>query len=488
MTGGVESPDRTTESDPRPIGIVVSRSDRVAERILEQLLDVADWSQSVDESRPPADGGGDVYRTRGTVLRTVETTHLHLENARAVFDADVERIVFPSRHAGDTGPLLTAHFTGNVGTADHGGTDRELARGAPLAGKRALAALDRHAPEDYEVSLECTHHGPSAVGAPSLFVELGSGEPAWSDADAARAVARAVLACRDPTDVAWPPDSTLPPALPGHRLVGFGGGHYAPRFTRIARETSWAVGHVAADWGLEEWTEPDRCVIEQLFEKSGATLAIVDGDRPALESAIERRGYRTVSETWVRAVSGVALDLVAACVERLCAVEAGLRFGTPARERTREALERSGPGAAETPVTLPDDAVVEQLPGDLLAEVAGIDSERTLTVVSEHALAYDTTEAGNRPAGRVLLESSADSVGLIDAVASVLEAKYDRVDRNADAVVAERSAFDPERAATLGVPEGPAFGRLAAGESVTVDGREIDPEVVASTERRQFPL
>jgi D-aminoacyl-tRNA deacylase len=475
-------------TEATPTGIVVSRADRVAEGIREHLFGLADWRSHVDTSRPDAEGGGEYHRTSGAVLRTVDTTHLDLENARSVFDADVDRIVFPSRHAGDTGALLTAHFTGNVGTADHGGTDRELATAAPLAGKRALRSLDRHAPDGYDVSLECTHHGPSTVGVPSLFVELGSDEPHWSDGEAARAVARAVLACRDDVRVEGEPESARLSHLPGHRLVGFGGGHYTPRFTRIARETSWAVGHVAADWGLDEWDQPDPAVIEQIFERSGATIAVVDGDRPALASCISDRGYRIASETWVRAVSGVGLELAAACEERLCSVANGLRFGAPARERSRRALEESSSTPAECSPDLPETASVERLPSDLLDEAAGIDLDRTFDAVADHAIAFETTEAGNRPAERVLLDAPAEAIHLIDAITDVLQTKYDSVERTADAVVAERSVFDPERAATLGVPEGPAFGRLAAGESVTVDGREIDPDVVSSTERRRFSL
>ncbi|EMA53154.1 hypothetical protein C450_07567 [Halococcus salifodinae DSM 8989] len=54
--------------------------------------------------------------------------------------------------------------------------------------------------------------------------------------------------------------------------------------------------------------------------------------------------------------------------------------------------------------------------------------------------------------------------------------------------MARETAFDPAAARDAGVPEGPAFGRLADGEAVTVDGRTIEPEGVHERRERRFPL
>jgi len=445
------------------IGTVVSRADEASTHIGERLLALADWTEHEDGTRPDAEGGGTVYRHDGFELREFETLHLHLEDAATAFP-DPDLLVFVSRHAGETGPLLSAHFTGNLGPAEYGGADGELARAAPNAGDRVLERLHEHAPEGYDVAMECTHHGPSHVGAPSLFVEVGSAEPQWLDPGAAEAVARAVL---DLSGTA--PDT--------HRtVVGFGGGHYAPRFERIARETDWAVGHVAADWGLDAMTDAGidaERVIEQVFAESGADRAVIDGDRPDIEATIADLGYQVVSETWLRETTGVPLDIAGRLEDALSPVGDGLRFGERAR--------RVEPGADVHPE-------IHTLPPDLLSDLQGIDADRAREAVATHSVAYETAENGNRVAGSIAVPDREAYDEFLDAACEILGDRYESVDRGDDELRVTERAFDPATARERGVPEGPAFGTLADGQPVEVDGETVGPDEVHETRRRTYRL
>jgi D-aminoacyl-tRNA deacylase len=478
------------------IAIVVSRADSASEHVGERLLELATWTEREDSTRPDADGGGTYYRTPGFELRTFDELHLHLERPEEAFGdpgatsaasgandagaddsevtgdvdgpgasppgaSDLDLLVFVSRHSGDTGPLLSAHFTGNFGPAEYGGDPESFARACPNAAAEVLDALATHAPEEYDVAMECTHHGPTAVGVPSMFVELGSDEAEWDDPAGARAVARAVLDLRGSA-----PDRE-------RQVLGLGGGHYAPRFTRVARETSWAVGHVASDWQLDAMGDPGErvAVLARAFEASAADRALLEGDRPELAAAVEELGCDVVSETWLRETDGVALDVVDALESRLSTIEEGLRFGDPAR---------SVGGA--------DEFRAIDLPADLLAEAQGIDPDATREAVRTRAVAFETAEGGSRARGRAAVCDPAARRDLVDALADVLREKYDAVERGDDAVVARVSSFDPDLARTLGIPEGPAFGKLSAGESVEVDGRRIDPETVERERTVTFPL
>ena len=457
------------------LGIVISRADSASVHIGEHLRNLTDWETAEDESVPDGDGGGTVWRTDGATLREFDELHLHLDRPAEAFSGPT-LLVFASRHSGETGPLLTAHHTGNAGPADHGGRANEFARACPNAHAHVIDRLDAYAPEGYAVGMECTHHGPSAVGAPSMFVEVGSEREQWDDPAAARAVARAILDLRGVAPDRPVEDSPGVDESTGdwtrRHLVGLGGGHYVPRFERVVRETDWAVGHIVADWGLEAVDESDReVVLEQAFEQSRAAYALVDGDRPDIEAAVEACGHRPVSETWVRETDGVPLTLVQTLEGEVGTVENGLRFGTPA--------SNGNP---------PDEWTVETI-GDVLDEAFGIDHERTRGAVADHALAFDTTEGGTRPTGTIVLGADEDGrEQIIEELLGVLNERYDHIERENGTVFARETAFDAERARTLGVPEGPAFGRLASGERVDVDGETIPPEAVTRERERRFTV
>jgi len=495
------------------IGIVVSRADRASTHIAERLLASAEWTDRTDTSRTDAEGGG-TYHTldavdalgapavddaddvnegaRGFELRTFDELHIHLDDPTPAFSEAPEFLVFVSRHSGDTGPLLTCHFTGNFGDAEYGGEPGSFAPACPGVQRALVAGFDEHAPDGYEVAIEGTHHGPTDLATPAVFAELGSGDEQWDDTAGADAVARAVLdlPARDASVAVGGSDR------PRH-VVGFGGGHYAPRFERVLRETAWGVGHIASDWQLEELGHPGARgdVLDAVVRASDAEFALVEGEYPVLREALAAHDVRVVSETWLRAVDDCPLDLVASLESDLRTVDDGLRFGAVARS------------------TDPDDWAaayrVVDLPADLLAEAQGIDADAARAAVERHAIGFETEQAGTRAAGRAALPDGpatargADSAtardadggaspgsydALVDDLAAVLAEKHDEVVREDDAVHARVESFDPERAATLGVPEGPKFGALSAGESVEVDGETIRPETVAREREEVFSV
>jgi D-aminoacyl-tRNA deacylase. len=296
---------------------------------------------------------------------------------------------------------------------------------------------------------------------------------------AARAVANAVLDLRGVAADRHPVDGGRPRNGRPRHIVGFGGGHYTPRCERLVTETAWAVGHIGSDWQLEAMGEPteNREVIDAAFAASNAELAVVDGEKPDLTAVIDYLGYRVVSETWLRTVGERPLAVVEAAETTLSPVADGLRFGEVAVATERGSND--DPADAWTVVSLPD---------ELIGAANGIDADATLTAVDESTVAYETTEGATLPAGDALVADPGEFTDLVGRLAELLGREYASVEQTADGVVCRDTGFDPEKAATLGVPEGPKFGRLAAGETVEVNGREITPDAVESDRVERFAV
>ena len=513
------------------IGIVVSRADRASTHIAERLLARGEWTERTDGSRADADGGGSYHTLdadggrpshQGDAaaaasrfeLRSFDELHIHLDDPAPAFSERPDYLVFVSRHSGDTGPLLTCHFTGNFGEAEYGGESGSFAPACPGVQRALVAGFDEHAPDGYGVAIEGTHHGPTDLATPAVFAELGSDDEQWDDPDGADAVARAVLELPSRGASVAVGD----PGRPRH-VVGFGGGHYAPRFERVIRETAWGVGHIASDWQLEELGHPSEHgdVLDGAIRASDAEFALVEGEYPVLRETLAERDVRVVSETWLRAVDDCPFDLVASLEADLRSVDDGLRFGDRVADVGADeggAVAEDGGAGGGARRSGPADAYrVVDLPADLLAEAQGIDADAVRAVVERHTVAFETEQAGTRAVGRAALpvgptavrdadggagaagHASADAGdpfgsydALVDDLASVLAEKYDDVVREDGAVRARIESFDPERAATLGVPEGPKFGALSAGEPVEVDGETIRPETVAREREEVFAV
>ncbi len=174
-------------------------------------------------------------------------------------------LVFISKHSSASGiPTFSVHTPGNLAEAEFGGMPRRVSISPAAAMKEALlemAKLTKEMGLNYEVSYECTHHGPS-LDVPSMFAELGSSLKQWEDVKAAEIVAHAAMA-------AISKRSRYPTAL------GVGGPHYNAKFTEIALSSQIAFGHIIPKYAIQQVdAKTIKHCIERTMEK--IDLAILD--------------------------------------------------------------------------------------------------------------------------------------------------------------------------------------------------------------------
>jgi D-aminoacyl-tRNA deacylase len=165
-------------------------------------------------------------------------------------------IVFVSRHSSEKGiPTLSVHTPGNLtDEAEFGGVPKKVSISPASAMKDCLMEMMRLKEElrlGYEVSYECTHHGPS-LDVPAMFAELGSSLSQWRDLKAAEAVAYATM-------YAISRQSKYPAVL------GIGGPHYNDKFTKFALTSEYAFGHIVPKYAVSQL---DYEVVRQCFERT----------------------------------------------------------------------------------------------------------------------------------------------------------------------------------------------------------------------------
>ncbi len=222
--------------------------------------------------------GRPVYKKNDLLLAYLDVDDIYAEDVDRIFKA--EEVIFASRHQSESGePTLTVHVPGNVlNRADFGGRPGSLGWAHPQRMKAALVALKQAKEEfdltEYSVSLEVTHHGPTELTVPAMFVEIGSAESQWTYEKAGYVVAKAIWA-----------GGTNP--IDSRSCVGFGGGHYAGKHTELTLEEDVAVGHIFSKYALIEGFEPH--LIEASFRKTygGCKLAAIDWK--GVRSDIRRR-------------------------------------------------------------------------------------------------------------------------------------------------------------------------------------------------------
>ncbi len=206
---------------------------------------------------------------------------------------DTGLAVFLSRHSSVSGiPTLSVHTPGNLGHAELGGIARQVSV-APAGFMRDVLRMMRHLRDDeglgYEVSYECTHHGPS-LNVPAMFAELGSSPEQWNDLEAAEVVAHSVMS-----------------AIKNFRrdrcraFLGVGGPHYNFKFTMLALEESMAFGHIVPKYavGQIDLDMMKTCVSRTLESVESAILdwkGIKGSEKPRLLGMLENFGlsYRKV--------------------------------------------------------------------------------------------------------------------------------------------------------------------------------------------------
>lgn len=168
------------------------------------------------------------------------------------FDGTPEICIVASRHKSKSGKsALTCHSPGNFGSAEFGGNPKELGMAPANYIRECIMLLENNHASGYEITLEVTHHGPTALNFPIMFVEIGSTEKEWNDSAACLTVAEVIYKVTKSSQKKFPV------------AIGFGGGHYCRKFTNLTE--SYAIGHICPKYNLQN---VDEEIVQQMIDKT----------------------------------------------------------------------------------------------------------------------------------------------------------------------------------------------------------------------------
>ena len=205
----------------------------------------------------------DIFRGQYYDLVIISTPAISADWLEEKYDYD--GFVFLSKHAAESGQLaLTCHSTGNFSDAKFGGNDRQVAIPHPNLQKAYLQTLKKNQSQfsEFQITIEATHHGPTALKKPSIFIEIGTTEKQWTDESLCRSVATLI-------------HQVMSNSLKENPIaICFGGTRYPSKFTDELLEGKYALGTVIPKHALEN-------LDEQLFshiisQNDMATVALLD--------------------------------------------------------------------------------------------------------------------------------------------------------------------------------------------------------------------
>ena len=260
--------------------IITSTEDKASMNIRDKLLNSKLYSfselDSVWHGKRLFQFEGFVEKKTKNNILSYNQIYLGLTDERLIFldslklntsKINPDLVIFASRHASKTArPALLTHTTGNWSKeADFGGIPYDLSLTSALLHKAAFISLINESNKqnltDFSLDIEVTHHGPTSLEKPLIYMELGSSKEEWGKEKAGMVLANAIINCIY---------LVLDFKMEGKEKVGlgFGGTHYAPNFNRLITNKDIAMSFICPKYFIQELNkEIISLMIQNTYEK-----------------------------------------------------------------------------------------------------------------------------------------------------------------------------------------------------------------------------
>ncbi len=209
--------------------------------------------------------------------------------------ADADFVIFATKHESEKKvKSLSVHAPGNWGVADFGGVAGKVCKTSAMFLKLIFNILndesEKQKLKDYEITMECTHHGP-LIQKPCIFIEIGSSEEGWNDSNAGKVIATTIKRAIN--------NIVLGGLSKYESVIAIGGPHYCPNFNKVQLNSKYAVGHVIPQYVLPLTNEMISEAVSGTIEKVKKVIIDwkgcgVSAEREKVISLLEKEGLEVL--------------------------------------------------------------------------------------------------------------------------------------------------------------------------------------------------
>jgi D-aminoacyl-tRNA deacylase len=208
---------------------------------------------------------------------------IYTENLDLYKISHYDFIIFASKHKSEKGnKTISVHAPGNWRNAEFGGQTGKVCKSSALFQKQIfenLKKLKGDSLKSYDLTLECTHHGP-LIDKPCIFVEIGATETEWKDKRAGFIVAKAILETM----------KSFKENPYNEIAIAIGGPHYCPNFNRIQMNSNVAISHVIPQYAFPLTEE----MIKEAISKTEEEVDMILLDWKGLGNAEQRKNVMEI--------------------------------------------------------------------------------------------------------------------------------------------------------------------------------------------------
>ncbi len=244
--------------------LIASETDLASRTMLNYLID--------DRGFEPVNDRSNIFESKfheNVKLYVSKFEPIYLEH----IDSQIQNskaLIFLSKHESFKKiPSLTCHSTGNFMDNKYGGRPKELGICFPSLQKNFINRINckKSLVPDYEICIEATHHGPTSLTCPILFVEIGSSYAQWTDTNAASLVCDTIL-------------EVITLGSDCDKIgIGLGGPHYPVKFNRLLVESDFGLAAIAPKYDL---SFIDHAMLTQMYSRTIEKVTHIVVDRKGL--------------------------------------------------------------------------------------------------------------------------------------------------------------------------------------------------------------